>query len=196
MAASALGLAQAGAGFAGSASEAASARLQGEIEEQQAGFNARVSEFQSEEAIRKGQREAELARRSGKKLIGKQRAALAAQGIALDEGTALALQEEAAALTAGDVEAIKNNASAEAFGFKVRAGQERLRGRLAGIAGRSEATSTLLGAGAKFFDQGIRKSGVVEAVAKSDIFKTEENITSGEKISNVDAVFSRSSRFA
>lgn len=201
MAASALGLAQAGAGFAGASSQADSARLGGKIEQQQAEFNARVSEFQGEEAIRRGKREAELARKAGAKVKGSQRAALAAQGIALDEGTALELQKEAAEITAEDVETIKNNAAAEAFGFKMKAGQERFKGQLARGAAEAEASSTLLTGGLKFGLQGL-ESGVGagkflsrqfgKKKSKSDIIgeqATKDLVRSEEKVSNVDAAY-------
>ena len=188
MASAALGVAQAGSSFAGSLNEAASIRLRSDIEAKQSEFNARVAEYQSSEAVKRGDREAELARKAGKKLIGKQRAALAAQGIALDDGTALELQEETARFTEEDVQTIKNNAAAEAFGYKIRSQQEELRGRLTGISGRAASTGTLL-TGATNLAYGVNNSGVGRYLENK--FGSRSNSNQKSSGSNVDAVYSK-----
>lgn len=189
MASAALGVAQAGAGAVGSINEAASIRLQSDIEAKQSEFNSRVAEFQSSEAIKRGNKQVELARRASKQMIGKQRAALAAQGIALDEGTALALQEETAKFTAEDVETIKNNAAAEAFGFKIQSSQDKLRADLTRIGGNAAARGTLV-TGATNFAYGLKKSGIGKYLDNQ--FESKKNPATGSSGSGVDAVYSSS----
>jgi len=58
-------------------------------------------------------------RQRGNKAVGAQRAAMAAQGIRLDTGSALDVQQETKAISELDALTIKNNALREAFGYGV-----------------------------------------------------------------------------
>lgn len=117
-------------------------------------FNARVAELQAEDARRRGVEVAALTRGKTKRLRGSQRAALAAQGIDIQTGSAADIQAETEDIGELDAITVKNNAMREAFGFETKATSERLRGELAFRAGTSAATETFLTGGvrsAKFF---------------------------------------------
>lgn len=144
--------------FASDRRDAKTAQQQGDYEAQLYGMNAGLAEEQSRDAIARGH-EAELKSRSGsRQLIGSQRAALAAQGIALDSGSAVDVVENDAALGELDALTIRNNAKREAWGFQTQATQYRQQGELARTSGRNTAkalrnrsVSTLLsGAGDLF----------------------------------------------
>lgn len=96
-------------------------RLLGAYQRQTFEMNAKIAEFQAEDAIRRGDEEANKLLTNVQKLIGSQRTATAAQGIEVDSGSALDIQLDTAALGAVDAQTIKTNAYQEAFGFKAEA---------------------------------------------------------------------------
>lgn len=67
----------------------------------------------------RGQQAEAQVRQRGNKVVGAQRAALAAQGIRLDYGSAQDVQEETKTISELDALTIKNNALREGFGYSV-----------------------------------------------------------------------------
>ena len=119
-------------------------RAQSRYENSIAQANARMAAFQAEDAERRGRVEASRLLRQTKGLIGKQRAAFAGQGIELDSGSALDIQEETAALGAADALTIRNNAWREAFGYRAQGSQYLAQARLGRRVASSQARNTLL----------------------------------------------------
>ncbi len=109
--------------------------------------NERLFEFKATDAKRRGRERAGRVRQRGKKVIGAQRAALAAQGIRVDVGSASDIQRETADITDFDAMTIKNNALREAFGFETRGADIRLESRFDRGATVVRATGTLLTGG-------------------------------------------------
>lgn len=127
--------------------QANSANSQGKYESNIYGINASLASRQADDAFVRG-REAEYRSRIGtRRLIGKQRAALGAQGIEIDSGSGADIQDDAVAMGALDVMTIRNNAAREAWGYNVQAEGYRMRGKLARSAGKNRAYSTLLSTG-------------------------------------------------
>lgn len=122
----------------------------GEWQKQQFEFNKQIAEMQSKDAIRRGDSEARKVRKAGKQIIGSQRAALAAQGIEIDSGSALDIQGDTAYLSEMDALTIKNNAAREAWGYKMDALQSGYQGQMAQYAAQNKARSTLLTGGLGF----------------------------------------------
>ncbi len=123
-------------------------------------INARIAEMQAEDAIKRGHEREGISRQKTKKIRGAQRAALAAQGIRVDVGSALDIQLETEDIGELDALTIRNNALREAFGFKAgaaglrtEAGFKRTEGERAQARGVFEGTQTLLTSGAKFIGQ-------------------------------------------
>ena len=110
-------------------------------------YNAKVADMQAEDAIRRGDREAELVRREGKQIVGTQRAIQAAQGLDISQGTPLEIQEHTESFSAIDAITIRNNARKEAFGYKARSIESSLQGKFTKFASKSRAGSTLLSGG-------------------------------------------------
>lgn len=110
-----------------------------------AGANAGLLEYRAEDAISRGETEAQRHEAATRSLIGSQRAAAASQGSDVNSGSALDAQESAAGMGALDALTIRNNAYREAWGYRVEAMNERFRGRFARRAGSFEAGQTLLG---------------------------------------------------
>jgi len=127
--------------------QAGAQREAGLAQQSTADFNARMSELRAVDAIRRGRRASTEVRRRGKTKVGAQRAALAAQGIDISEGSALEIQEETAELSELDALTVKNNAAREALGFKIKAADERFGGELARISANVRASQTILTGG-------------------------------------------------
>lgn len=109
--------------------------------------NARISEMQARDALKRGHEAEGISRQKTKKLIGSQRAALAAQGIRVDYGSAQDIQQEAQDIGELDALTIKNNAAREAFGFMQEASNSSMQGRLASSMANTKAMDTLLSGG-------------------------------------------------
>jgi len=109
--------------------------------------NARLQALQAEDAIIRGDKEAVKAKQAAKRLIGSQRAAMGAQGIDLESGSALDIQQETASLGAETALNIKNNAWREAWGYRAQESDLRSRANYARITGRNTSKNTLLTGG-------------------------------------------------
>lgn len=148
-------------GTAGTALQAYSMVQQGRQAKRLAGINAGIAEqnaadneLRAVEALRRGGQEEEAQRRQTAVLLGRQRAALAAGGVDTGSGTALNLQEDAAAFGEQDAQTIRDNALREAWGYRrgaenyrVQAAGERLSGKYAARAGQLNAIGAGLGSG-------------------------------------------------
>lgn len=109
--------------------------------------NERISELRAKEATRRGGARVARSKQAFKKLLGKQRAALAAQGIDIGSGSALDIQEETQVMSELDALTIKTNAAREAFGIRAGGRGEAVEGRLAETEATTGAISTLLTGG-------------------------------------------------
>lgn len=137
----------AGASLLTARSQASALRSQGAYERQTFETNSRLAAIQAEDAIRRGDKEATELKKNTKRLIGSQRAALAAQGLDLEADDALAIQQETAELGAQDALTLKNNAWREGWGFRVQAQDSASRGAFAEVTAKNTARNTLLTGG-------------------------------------------------
>lgn len=134
--------------------QAKAAQAQGEYEGQVFDLNAATADRLAEDAIARGEEAVDRHRTDVKRLIGSQRAALAASGVDINSGSAAAVQEDAAYLGELDAQTMLNNARREAFGYETQAANLRQQGQLARMGGRNtaaayrqQATGTLLTTG-------------------------------------------------
>ncbi len=151
-----LALAQGLTAVGESYANATAAKTYGEQKKREADINARLAELNADDAVRRGDKEAEAHKRRVKQLVGAQRAALAAQGIEIDADSALDVQEDTKLQGELDVQTIKNNAWREAWGYKVQANNYTSQGKFAQLAGKAEATSSILTGGAKALQAGLK----------------------------------------
>lgn len=142
-------LAVAGAGYSAYASYKS-----GKINQQIAEKNAQVTDFQSSDAVYRGEIEEDNLRLEVRRIIGAQRAAYAGQNVDVNEGSASVAQEDTAYLGELDALTIRNNAAREAFGYKVESFNQRSQGTLDRMRGTNQAATTLLTAGYNFFSKG------------------------------------------
>lgn len=113
--------------------------------------NAAIADMQGADAITRGAEEERRFRQGTKQIVGASRAALAAQGVDVNSGSALDVQASEMALGELDALTIRNNAAREAWGYQVDALNSRQAAKMAQLgaknaadAYRSQATSTLL----------------------------------------------------
>lgn len=120
---------------------------QSKWQEMQLQTNERLANMQAEQAVKRGDKEAQAIRQKTKQLIGSQRAALAAQGIEVNADTSADIQADTASLGALDALTAKNNAWLEAWGYKVQANDYAGQAKMARMAGKFNAKQTLLTGG-------------------------------------------------
>ncbi len=108
-------------------------------------FNQDLMKIRAKDSLFRGKLAEQEYRKQGKKLIGSQRAALAAQGLALDDGTALVLQEQAAASIEEGALTIRTNAMREAWGFESEASTMKMEEGMARFRGRMGVAETIVG---------------------------------------------------
>lgn len=125
-------------------SQSEAMKQQGAYQKEMYDTNARLAGYQAEDAIRRGNQEAINYKTQAKKTIGAQRAALAASGVDISDGSALDIQQETAAQGAEGALQIKNNAWREAWGYRVQANQYSAQGYMAKSAADFQAKNTLL----------------------------------------------------
>ena len=138
---------------------ASAQRAAGKYEQQVAERNATIADQQAEQAKQIGNIDEERQLRRVRAALGSQRAALAANGIDVNSGTALDLQAETAGFGAADALNLRSNALREAWGFNVEATNQRNSGRAARAQGRNAAIGTMLTTASSVAGQGF-SSGV------------------------------------
>lgn len=118
-------------------------RWYGEYQQDVYKLNAKYAEIQAKDAIRRGELAAEARGREISAVVGRQRAAAAAQGIALDTGSQAELQAEALEVGMMDALEIENNAYREAMGYRIQATQQLVAGAARRLEAQQRAEATL-----------------------------------------------------
>lgn len=144
---------------AGGIVQANAQKRQGEYQEQLYNYNASVADIQEQDAIERGKSDALAYKRDMRRRQGTITASLAAQGLDLESGSALDVQQDFAGMSALDLLTIENNAAREAWGYKVQSGSLRSQGAMAKKAGRDQAFGTLLTTGAQAYYVGTKGGG-------------------------------------
>lgn len=127
-------------------------------------INSRIAEMQAQDALRRGHEAEAQSRQSFKKLRGSQRAALAAQGIRVDAGSAQDIQQETEDIGEFEALTLRNNAARQALGYRgqgagfdIQAIGARAQADIATRTARVQGTSSLLTGGmqaASYYQQG------------------------------------------
>lgn len=119
-------------------------------------WNAQVADLQAAQTNAQGVRDASARTVQGGQLAGAQKAALAAQGIDVNEqgGTAEALLADTNRTTEQDATTIRANATRQAWGFQIDATNSRMAGSLAKSQGNQRAAGNLLQGAGTFYKDG------------------------------------------
>jgi hypothetical protein len=150
MGASAMGLAyaaQAVGSVSSSVSQASAIRQQADYQSTMAEQNARLATIKSQDASQRGEVAAQNAARENRQRVGAQRAAIAAQGVNANTGSAAAVQSSQEAVGALTEATIRNNAWREAWGYKVEAANDTAQSKFTKAAADSAVRNTLLTGG-------------------------------------------------
>lgn len=131
-------------GYEQAQSEAAGYQAQAQYKKQIADENANLLDIQGELSLRKGDQEVSKIREYKDKVIGSQKASLAAQGIDVSSGSSADLIQETQRNADLDIITAKNNAWKEAWGYRVSAQQSRNEGNLAMLGGSIASNNTLM----------------------------------------------------
>ena len=150
-------------------------RDEAEFQEMQFEFNRDMAELNADEVLRQGHEAAIDVRKQAKMIVGSQRAAYAGQGVDVNEGTALRIQEDTYKQSEDAVLTIKNNAQREAFGYKLEAISASIQGAYTRLAATNRANAAIL-AGQFGFTSGLL--GAANTAAKNFSFPIPENKSS------------------
>lgn len=118
-------------------------------------INSEVAKFQADDAIIMGNRAASEHLQKVRGVIGAQKAAMAAQGIEVNDNSALEVLEDTARSGAIDALIIRNNARREAWGFRVSSSQYASQAGFSRIAADYGPRGTLIGGGLDTFAKGL-----------------------------------------
>lgn len=138
-----------GLGLIGGLMAADAEKAAGEYQEQQYRLNADFADLKAKEALRQGDIEASRYAAKGRQMVGRQRASLAAQGIDINVGSAIDVQEETKRIVEMDTNQIRTNAMRQAWGFKTEATNLRGQADFTASETRSRYVGSLLTTGAR-----------------------------------------------
>ena len=113
-------MAGAGASAMGASNSAKAQRAGLEYQADVAANNAQIAEWQAQDAIRQGQEQEQQNRLRYAATKGTQRAALAANGVALDEGSAVDILSSTDYANEMDAQTIQANAARSAWGYRTQ----------------------------------------------------------------------------
>lgn len=132
-------------------------------------INARIADLGAESALEQGKQQvAERTLRAGQER-GAQRAALAANGVVLNEGSSAEIQASSALMKEIDANTLRANALRSAWGYRMNAGNLRSEATMARATARGlnplgSAATTLLGGATSVATSwyGLQRAGVFE----------------------------------
>lgn len=147
--------------------------------------NARTAELQAKDATSRGNRAAIEVKKQAGRVAGDQRVAFAAQGVDVNSGTAAGIQEDTRAMGALDALTIQNNATLEAWGYKMGGINASAQGRSAEISANSQAAQTLLTGGLRAAGNGLDAAYFYDRWRRPiDLEPTDSVITTGRSYTN------------
>lgn len=139
-------------------SQSQAIQAQAAFQKQQYDTNATLADMQSQDAINRGDKQAQLIKTKTSQMISSQRAAMGAQGVEVNSGSNMQIQEDTASIGALDALTAKNNAWREAWGYKMQASQYRGAGAMASLAADNESRNTLLTGGMQMLGYGLKSA--------------------------------------
>ena len=134
-----------GTTLAGGALSAVGAINQASAARQVAANNAKMAEWSAQDAIRRGENEAESVRRKGAALKSTQRAVMAGKGLDISYGTAADIQDQTDFFAESDVATTRTNARREAWNLRAQGQQALAMGKADALNSMMSAGGTLLG---------------------------------------------------
>lgn len=140
--------AQAAGGVAAAAGEIRAGRFNSRVDR----FNAKIAGLQAQDSLRRGEESVATHREQVVRLKGAQRAALAAQGIVVDQDTAADILADTDTQAKRDEQMIRTNAALEAWGFRVQQVDHLAQARVATATAQNQALGTIMSTVGRFGD--------------------------------------------
>ena len=153
----------AGAALGNAFTQSAAAEVKGKYERQQSEFNAHLAELKAKDVVERGDKEAVKFAKEANQFKGKQKAAMAAQGVDIDSASFEGISTQTERLTAFDEMEIRNNAWKEAWGYRVDAANQRTQGEFSYRASQANSRSSLLTGGLQAIGYGAQAYGQYQA---------------------------------
>lgn len=163
-------------------SQSVALRAQGEFNQAMAEINQRFANERAKDVELAGEEQVAQTRRRARGVIGAQRSAAAAQGIAVDDGSAGELTADTSLQSEDEVITLRNNAWREAFGIRQQAQVALNTARTQKRGSDNAASATLLGGGLNFA-AGMYKTTGYGLRAYSDL-KTKQGPSAQNAVSN------------
>ena len=139
--------------------QASAADIRAKWQESQLQIKQGFLELMGEEATIRGDKAARQYKKQVSKFAGRQRAAIAGQGIQVDSGTASDLQTQTGETGALDVLTIKNNAWRQAFGYEQAAMTAGFQAEVARLTGEQGVASIERAKAQTLVTGGVRAAG-------------------------------------
>jgi hypothetical protein len=134
-------VASAASSYKNAQAEKQAAKYQAQV----AGNNAKAAEQQAVDALQRGDMASQQVRRKYDQLGGTQRAAMAARGLDIGEGSALSILEDTAYFGELDQRTVRANAAREAWGYRVQGSNFQANSMF--LQSQSDNTNPLMSAG-------------------------------------------------
>ena len=131
--------------------------------------NARISEVQATDAVKRSSKEEMKLRRQMSLLQGQQRSQLAASGVDVDTGSALEMQDASMREGEQDAAAIRFNAARESWGHKVNAVNYRNQASAARASGKNALMGSVIGAGTSLLSLAQPATGKARKIKTSEL---------------------------
>ena len=109
-------------------------------------MNAAISDRRAKDALERGAKEEQQKRRETQQLLGKQQAAMAANGVDISFGSPLDVLVDSSVLGELDALTIRSNTYREEYDYKVQAANQRANADMSRGAAESAITGSYLGA--------------------------------------------------
>lgn len=143
------GYALAGVSLIGTAVQAGAQYRAGQAAKSASEFNARMMELEAKTTIDRSEQAVAEQERTARQVVGEQRVTLAAQGIDVGDGTALALQADTVRTTLDTIRRTRADAALQAWGIRTNAQSVRRAGKYAARGAGLNAVGTVLSGGAQ-----------------------------------------------
>lgn len=132
---------------------AVGAYQQGQVAKQVGRNNAIMAEYAAQDALRRGEQEAQAVQRKAAQLKGSQRALMAAKGLDLSSGTPADILDSTDFFAENDVNTARFNARKDAWSSRAQGANARAQGDAAAKQANMTAFGTLLGTGGSVADK-------------------------------------------
>lgn len=138
------------AALGGGIAQARAYGMQGHYQRRLADINARMSQLQATDAVKRGALTAGVLEARGTQIEGRQSVIQAGGGTDVNSGTNAAIRGSTQAMSRIDQLTAENNAALEAIGFRTNAINQTAEGKMAQLTGKFQSSQSILSGGENF----------------------------------------------